>query len=91
MSAHFVDVPALEDVITEGVEATSAWAEGVCQYHLSVNNAGIGVSNKSHMFMCWYPPDNRPKLTGTSIAEADGSAVMRFTKLWVDQGAENNR
>ena len=28
MSAHFVDVPALEDVITEGVEATSAWAEG---------------------------------------------------------------
>jgi hypothetical protein len=63
----------------------------VCQYHLSVNNAGIGVSNKSHMLMCWYPPDNRPKLTGTSIAEADGSAVMRFTKLWVDQGAENNR
>jgi hypothetical protein len=28
MSAYFVDVPALEDVITEGVEATSAWAEG---------------------------------------------------------------
>jgi hypothetical protein len=28
MSAYFVDVPALEDVITKGVEATFAWAEG---------------------------------------------------------------
>ena len=28
MSANFVDVPALEDGITKGVKATSAWAEG---------------------------------------------------------------
>ena len=28
MGAYFVDVPALEDVVTEGVEATSSWAEG---------------------------------------------------------------
>ena len=28
MSAYFVDVPSLEDVVTEGIEAASAWAEG---------------------------------------------------------------
>ena len=28
MSAYFVDVPALEDVVTKGIEAASAWAEG---------------------------------------------------------------
>jgi hypothetical protein len=27
MGAYFVDVPALEDVATKGIDAASAWAE----------------------------------------------------------------
>jgi hypothetical protein len=63
-----------------------------CKQNFHKDNCNINSLERktiAHVLMCRYQPDNRPTLTGTSIAEADGSAVMEFAKLLVDQGAEN--